>query len=213
MARYTGAVCRLCRREGKKLVLKGDRCYSDKCAIDERNKEKRKGAPGQHGQSRKKMSEYGMQLRAKQMTKKYYGVLEGQFHHYFEMAEKMQGKAGENLLVILESRLDNIVYRLGFAASRAQARQLVVHGHFTVNGRKVNIPSYLVKAGDTVAICDKSKATDSMKAIVEANDARPIPMWLEYNKDALSAKVSRLANREEIDIEVEEQLIVELYSK
>jgi small subunit ribosomal protein S4 len=154
-----------------------------------------------------------MQLRAKQMTKKFYGVLEGQFHHYFEMAEKMQGKAGENLLTILESRLDNIVYRLGFAASRAQARQLVVHGHFTVNGRKVNIPSYLVKAGDTVAICDKTKATDSMKAIVEANSSRPIPMWLEYNKEALSAKVSRLAAREDIDLEVEEQLIVELYSK
>ena len=213
MARYTGAVCRQCRREGKKLFLKGDRCYSDKCAIDERNKEKRQGAPGQHGQSRKKMLEYGMQLRAKQMTMKFYGVLEGQFHYYFEMAEKMQGKAGENLLTILESRLDNIVYRLGFAASRAQARQLVVHGHFTVNGRKVNIPSYLVKAGDTVAICDKTKTTDSMKAIVEANSSRPVPMWLEYNKEALSAKVSRLAAREDIDLEVEEQLIVELYSK
>lgn len=213
MARYTGAVCRQCRREEKKLFLKGERCYSDKCAIAENNKEKRQGTPGQHGQSRKKQSEYGLQLRAKQRTRRYYGVLEGQFYHYFELAEKMQGKAGENLLQILESRLDNVVYRLGLASSRAQARQLVVHGHYTVNGKRVNIPSYRVKPGDTVALCDKSKALDSMKALVEANSARPIPMWLEYNKDALTAKVTRLANRDEIDLEVEEQLIVELYSK
>ena len=162
---------------------------------------------------RKKVSEYGLQLKEKQKLKFIYGVLEKQFYHYFEIAQKMEGQAGENLITCLESRLDNIVFRMGLSMTRREARQLVVHGHFTVNGRKVNIPSYLVKAGDTVAICDKSKATDSMKAIVEANDARPIPMWLEYNKDALSAKVSRLANREEIDIEVEEQLIVELYSK
>ena len=213
MARYTGAVCRQCRREGKKLFLKGDRCYSDKCAIDERNKEKRQGAPGQHGQSRKKMSEYGMQLRAKQMTKKFYGVLEGQFHHYFEMAEKMQGKAGENLLQILESRLDNVVYRLGLASSRAQARQLVVHGHYTVNGKRVNIPSYRVKPGDTVALCDKSKALDSMKALVEANSARPVPQWIDVDREALSAKVINLPNRDQIEAPVEEQLIVEFYSK
>ncbi len=213
MARYTGAVCRQCRREEKKLFLKGERCYSDKCAIAENNKEKRQGTPGQHGQSRKKQSEYGLQLRAKQRTRRYYGVLEGQFYHYFELAEKMQGKAGENLLQILESRLDNVVYRLGLASSRAQARQLVVHGHYTVNGKRVNIPSYRLKAGDVVALCDKSKALESMKALVEANSARPIPMWLEYNKEALSAKVTRLANRDEIDLDVEEQLIVELYSK
>ena len=213
MARYTGAVCRQCRREEKKLFLKGERCYSDKCAIAENNKEKRQGTPGQHGQSRKKQSEYGLQLRAKQRTRRYYGVLEGQFYHYFELAEKMQGKAGENLLQILESRLDNVVYRLGLASSRAQARQFVVHGHYTVNGKRVNIPSYRLKAGDVVALCDKSKALESMKALVEANSARPIPMWLEYNKEALSAKVTRLANRDEIDLDVEEQLIVELYSK
>jgi len=209
MARYTGAVCRMCRREGQKLFLKGEKCYGDKCAMVSR----KEGAPGQHGQSRKKVSEYGLQLRAKQKTRRYYGVLEGQFYHYFELASKKQGIAGENLLRILESRLDNVVYRLGFASSRAQARQLVVHGHFTVNGTRVDIPSYLIKEGDTVAVCDKSKSLDSMKALIEQNGSRPIPMWLEFNKDALNAKVARLANRDEIDLDVEEHLIVELYSK
>ncbi|HNX64130.1 MAG TPA: 30S ribosomal protein S4 [Oscillospiraceae bacterium] len=209
MARYTGAVCRMCRREGQKLFLKGEKCYGDKCAMVSR----KEGAPGQHGQSRKKVSEYGLQLRAKQKTRRYYGVLEGQFYHYFELASKKQGIAGENLLRILESRLDNVVYRLGFASSRAQARQLVVHGHFTVNGTRVDIPSYLIKEGDTVAVCDKSKSLDSMKALIELNGSRPIPMWLEFNKDALNAKVARLANRDEIDLDVEEHLIVELYSK
>lgn len=209
MARYTGAVCRMCRREGQKLFLKGEKCYGDKCAMVSR----KEGAPGQHGQSRKKVSEYGLQLRAKQKTRRYYGVLEGQFFHYFELASKKQGIAGENLLRILESRLDNVVYRLGFASSRAQARQLVVHGHFTVNGTRVDIPSYLIKEGDTVAVCDKSKSLDSMKALIELNGSRPIPMWLEFNKDALNAKVARLANRDEIDLDVEEHLIVELYSK
>ena len=150
MARYTEAVCKLCRREGQKLFLKGERCYTDKCAIS-----RRAYAPGQHGQGRKKASEYGMQLRAKQMTRRFYGVLEGQFHHYYEMATNMPGKAGDNLLILLESRLDNVVYRCGWASSRAEARQLVVHGHFTVNGKKVDIPSYLVKPGEMVAIKDK----------------------------------------------------------
>lgn len=208
MARYTGAVCRLCRREGQKLFLKGERCYSDKCSIARRGY-----APGQHGQSRKKVSEYGIQLRAKQKARRYYGVLESQFSKYFEMAERRQGVAGENLLKILESRLDNVVYRAGFASSRAEARQLVVHNHYTVNGKKVNVPSYLVKEGDVVAVADKSRTGDKMKAIVETCGARPVPMWLEVNKDALDAKVLRLPNRDEIDLDVEEHLIVELYSK
>lgn len=209
MARYTGAVCRQCRREGQKLFLKGEKCYGDKCAMVSR----KEGAPGQHGQSRKKVSEYGLQLRAKQKTRRYYGVLEGQFFHYFELATKKTGIAGENLLQILESRLDNVVYRLGFASSRKQARQLVVHGHFTVNGKRVDIPSFQVKENDVIAISAKSKTTDSTKALIELNGARPIPMWLVFDKANLSATVSRLANRDEIDLDVEEHLIVELYSK
>lgn len=209
MARYTGAVCRQCRREGQKLFLKGEKCYSDKCAMVSR----KEGAPGQHGQSRKKVSEYGLQLRAKQKTRRHYGVLEGQFYHYFEMASSRPGMAGENLLKLLESRLDNVVYRLGLASSRAQARQLVVHGHFTVNGKKVDIPSYLLKEGDVISISDKSKSKDSFKALIEANASRPVPMWLEMDKQNLTAKVARLANRDEIDLNVEEHLIVELYSK
>ncbi len=208
MARYTGAVCRLCRREGQKLFLKGERCYSDKCAIA-----KRAYAPGQHGQNRSKISEYGLQLRAKQKARRYYGVLESQFAKYFDMAERTQGITGENLLRILESRLDNVVYRMGLASSRAEARQLVVHKHFTVNGKKVNIPSYLLKAGDVVALCDKSRQSDKFKAIIEACGARPVPMWLDMDKKALEAKITRLPNREDIDLEVEEHLIVELYSK
>ena len=209
MARYTGAVCRMCRREGQKLFLKGDKCYGEKCAIVSR----KEGAPGQHGQNRKKISEYGLQHRAKQKTRRYYGVLEGQFYHYFEMAEKKPGKAGENLLIILESRLDNVVYRMGLASSRAQARQLVVHSHFTVNGKKVNIPSYLLKAGDVVALSEKSRASETFKTIAENNGGRPVPMWLESDKANYSAKVARLPERAEIDLDVEEQLIVELYSK
>ena len=208
MARYTGAVCRLCRREGQKLFLKGDRCYNGKCSLD-----LRKTVPGQHGQGRKKVSDYGIQLRAKQMAKRYYGVLESQFSKYFEMAERKTGMAGENLLKILESRLDNVVYRLGFASSRAQARQLVLHGHYTVNGKKVNIPSYLVKEGDVVAVSEKAKATDFMKALVENNASRPVPQWLDLDRNNYEAKIVRLPGREEIDLEVEEHLIVELYSK
>ena len=208
MARYTGAVCRQCRREGQKLFLKGERCYSDKCAIS-----KREYAPGQHGQGRKKVSEYGLQLRAKQKAKRFYGVLESQFAKYYEMADRKAGMTGENLLQLLESRLDNVVYRLGFAMSRAEARQLVVHGHYTVNGRRVNIPSYLLKEGDVVAICDKSRQSDKFKAVLEACGARPVPTWLELDRDKLEAKILRMPNREEIDLDVEETLIVELYSK
>ncbi len=209
MARYTGAVCRLCRREGQKLFLKGERCYSGKCAI-----ERRAYAPGQHGQARnKKASEYGKQLRTKQFAKRYYGVLEGQFRHYFELATKMAGVTGENLLRLLESRLDNVVYRLGFAASRAEARQLVTQGHFTVDGRKVNVPSYLVKPGQVVAMKESSRQLEKMKAIIEANSARPVPQWLDLDRANQSAKVVSLANREDIDLPIEETLIVELYSK
>ena len=207
MARYTGAVCRLCRREGQKLFLKGERCYT-KCSLDQR-----KTVPGQHGQGRKKISGYGVQLRAKQKAKRFYGVLESQFAKYFAMAERKSGMAGENLLRILESRLDNVVYRLGFASSRAQARQLVLHGHYTVNGKKVNIPSFLVKEGDVVAISEKAKGADFMKALVEANSARPVPQWLDLDRNNYEAKIVHLPAREEIDLEVEEHLIVELYSK
>ena len=209
MARYTGAVCRLCRREGQKLFLKGDRCYTDKCSI-----ERRGYAPGQHGNARnKKLSEYGVQLREKQKAKRYYGLLENQFYHYFELASKMTGKTGENLLKVLESRLDNVVYRAGFAMSRPEARQLVSHGHFTVNGKAVNIPSYLVKAGDVVAIVEKSMSSDKIKGVLEANASRPALNWLSVDKNKAQATVVNLPERSEIDLQVEEQLIVELYSK
>ncbi len=208
MARYTGAVCKLCRREGKKLFLKGERCYTGKCAI-----ERRAYAPGQHGQSRKKATEYGLQLRAKQQAKRYYGIQEGQFYKYFLMAERKQGVTGENLLRICESRLDNVVYLLGWANSRAEARQLVTHGHYKVNGKKVNVPSYLLKAGDEIAIKDKSKESTKIQATVEANASRPVPQWLDLNAETLSAKVLALPTREQIMVPVEEHLIVELYSK
>ena len=208
MARYTGSVCKLCRREGEKLFLKGERCYSDKCSVSRRNY-----VPGQHGKGRKKISEYGLQLRMKQKARRYYGILEGQFHHYFEMAERKQGVTGENLLRILESRLDNVVYRLGWASSRAEARQLVVHGHFMVNGKKVDIPSYLLRAGEVVAVSAKSKESTKVQAVLETNSGRPVPAWLDLNREALEAKVVNLPAREEIDTPVEEQLIVEFYSK
>ena len=208
MARYTDAVCRQCRREGQKLFLKGERCYSDKCAINRRS-----FAPGQHGKARKKLSEYGLQLREKQKARRYYGVLEGQFHHYFEMAERKAGITGENLLQILESRLDNVVYRLGFAMSRPEARQLVVHGHFTVNGKKVNIPSYLVSAGDVIAVQQKSKQSEKFKVVAEANANRPVPASLEVDRANQSGKVVALPSRDQIDLDIQETLIVELYSK
>lgn len=208
MARYTEAVCRLCRREGQKLFLKGDRCYSGKCAI-----EKRAYAPGQHGQSRKKLSEYGLQLREKQKAKRFYGVLEGQFAHYYELAEKKVGVTGENLLQILESRLDNVIYRLGFGLSRAEARQLVVHGHFLVNGKKVDIPSYLVKEGDVITIKETSRSLPKIKAILEATEGKNIPEWLDLDRNTLQGKVVTLAKRSDIDLDIEEHFIVELYSK
>lgn len=208
MARYTGPVCRLCRREGKKLFLKGDRCYTNKCAMMRRDY-----FPGQHGQGRKKVSEYGIQLRAKQMTKRYYGVLENQFRHYYDMATKMQGKTGEDLLTLLESRLDNVIYRLGWASSRAQARQFVMHGHFEVNGKKTDIPSFLVKPGDVITISERSRKNDKLKEIFEANSDRSLVKWLQREESGFEAKVLDRATREDIDLEVEETLIVELYSK
>ena len=208
MARYTEAVCKLCRREGQKLFLKGQRCYTDKCALN-----RRAYAPGQHGQGRKKTSEYGMQLRAKQVARRYYGVLEGQFRAYYGMATKMEGKTGENLLSVLESRLDNVVYRLGWASSRAEARQLVVHGHFNVNGKRVDIPSYLTRVGEVISIRENSRQSAKIKAVVEENAARPCPKWLEVNRENLEGKIVAVPTREDIDLEVDETLIVELYSK
>ena len=209
MARYTGAVCRLCRREGQKLFLKGDRCYTEKCAL-----ERRSYAPGQHGNARnKKLSEYGQQLREKQKARRYYGVLESQFEAYFEMATKHKGMTGENLLAILESRLDNVVYRLGFAMSRAEARQLVRHGHFTVDGKRVDIPSFLVKTGMTIELAEKSRGIDKIKGSLEANASRVVPKWLDFDAKNMVAKVVAVPAREDIDLPIEEHLIVELYSK
>lgn len=207
MARYTGAVCKLCRREGKKLFLKGERCYSQKCAF-----ERRSYAPGQHGQSRKKTSEYGLQLRAKQQARRYYGINESQFHKYFLMAERKQGMTGENLLRICESRLDNVVYLLGWANSRAEARQLVTHNHYLVNGKKVNIPSILLKAGDVITVKEASRDSEKIKAVLETNGSRPVPQWLDKTSE-YDAKVVNLPDREQIAAPVEEHLIVEYYSK
>ena len=208
MARYTDATCRLCRREGEKLFLKGERCYSEKCSIN-----KRAYAPGQHGQQRKKVSEYGIQLREKQKTRRFYGILESQFKKYFEMASKKQGITGENLLQILETRLDNVVYRLGLATSRPEARQLVTHGHFVVNGQKVNIPSYLIKPGDVISLKEKTRSSQKVKDIVDIAGARVVPEWLEYDGENFTGKVVTLPTREHIDLDVQEHLIVELYSK
>ena len=208
MARYTDEQCRICRREGQKLFLKGSRCYSDKCSISRRNY-----APGQHGQKKAKLSEYGKQLREKQKTRSFYGVGEKQFRGYFEMASNKKGITGDNLLQILESRLDNVVYRLGFGVSRPQARQLVTHGNIEVNGKKVDIASYLVKPGDVVAIREIRRDNPVVKENMEANSVRPLPEWLEVDREKMSGKVIRLANREDIDLPVEEHLIVELYSK
>ena len=208
MARYKDEQCRICRREGQKLFLKGARCYSDKCSVTRRNY-----APGQHGQKRTKLSEYGTQLREKQKTRSFYGVGEKQFRKYFEMASKKKGITGTVLLQILESRLDNVVYRLGLGASRPQARQIVTHGNIEVNGVKTDVASYLVKPGDVIAVRENKKDNTVIKANVEAGAARPVPEWLELDSKNLSAKVLRLVNREEIDLPVEEHLIIELYSK
>ena len=208
MARYKDEQCRICRREGQKLFLKGSRCYSDKCSVTRRNY-----APGQHGQKRTKLSEYGTQLREKQKTRSFYGVGEKQFRKYFEMASNKKGITGTVLLQILESRLDNVVYRLGLGASRPQARQIVTHGNIEVNGVKTDIASYLVKPGDVIAVRENKKDNTVIKANVEAGAARPVPEWLELDSQNLSAKVLRVVNREEIDLPVEEHLIVELYYK
>ena len=207
MARYTGASCRLCRREGCKLFLKGSRCYSDKCAIT-----RRAYAPGQHGQQRKRITGYGLQLREKQKAKRFYGILEGQFRRYFDAAVKKQGVTGEEFLRLLERRLDNVVYRMGIAESRAQARQLVRHGHITVNGKKVNIPSYLIKVDDVIAVREKSKNLSKIKETIEVNITK-VPKWLEFDLESLSCKVIAMPEREDIDLQVLEHLIVELYSK
>ncbi|MBS7406610.1 MAG: 30S ribosomal protein S4 [Coriobacteriales bacterium] len=208
MARYTGADCRLCRREGAKLFLKGDRCYSEKCAM-----ERRPYAPGMAGQKRVRESEYRTQLREKQKTKRIYGLQEKQFHHYYEIANRQQGKTGENLLRILESRLDNVVFRLGFAKSRDEARQTVRHNHITVNGRKVNIPSFRVKPGDLVAVAPKAKDLLPIKSALISNERTEVPGWLEVDIEKLQGSVLSLPTREQIDLDIREQLIVELYSK
>lgn len=204
MARYTEAACRLCRREGEKLFLKGQRCYTGKCAIARRS-----FAPGQHGQGRKKISEYGSQLREKQKTKRFYGILEGQFRKTFESASRMKGKSGENLLQLLELRMDNVAYRMGFAASRAEARQLVTHGHFTLNGKKADIPSMTLKAGDVLAVCESSRKSVKFQDLA----TRPTPSWLTFNKEALSGTIVQIPTRGDVDLDVRETLIVELYSK
>jgi small subunit ribosomal protein S4 len=208
VARYLGASCRLCRREGMQLYLKGDRCYTDKCAI-----ERRHYPPGQHGQRRSKLSDYGTQLREKQKVKRIYGVLEKQFRGYFEKAERQKGVTGTNLLVFLERRLDNVVYRLGFANSRSQARQLVRHNLILVNGAKVNLPSYLVKNGDLVQATEKGRNLPLIKDAMEAVARRGCPPWLEFNKDQAEGRVIMFPTREDITMPVQEHLIVELYSK
>lgn len=208
MARYTGSVCRQCRREGAKLFLKGDKCYSPKCTFN-----LRPTPPGQHGQARqRKMSEYGVQLREKQKARRAYGVLEGQFHRYYEKAANMRGVTGENLLSLLERRLDNVVYRLGLGASRPQARQLVLHEHIRVNGKKVNIPSFLVKEGDVITVRDRSKEQAHFKALKEGT-GRIIPKWLTLDAENLTAKVEAIPRREDVDLSINEQLIVEYYSR
>ncbi len=205
MARYTDASCRLCRREGDKLFLKGQRCYSNKCSVARRS-----FAPGQHGQGRKKVSEYGVQLREKQKTKRFYGLLEKQFHSTFERADRLKGKTGDNLLALLELRMDNVVYRMGFAASRAEARQLVTHGHFVVNGKKMDIPSITMKVGDVVAVRESSRKSPKF---VDLTNVRPVPAWLSFNAETLTGTLVQLPTREDVDIQVKETLIVELYSK
>jgi small subunit ribosomal protein S4 len=207
MARYTGPVCRLCRREGTKLYLKGDRCYTDKCALNRRNY-----APGQHGQSRSKLTNHGMQLREKQKVRRYYGVLEGQFAKYYELASKQPGITGENFLKILERRFDNVVFRLGLATSRAEARQLVVHGHFSLNGKKADIPSMLLNIGDVLEVVEKSRNSAKFKALIE-NHKASVPQWLSVDAENLQGKIIAEPSREDIELPIEEHLIVEWYSK
>ena len=208
MARYTGPACKLCRREGPKLYLKGERCMTGKCALDRRGT-----APGQHGAGNKKMREYGKQLREKQKTKRYYGILEKQFLNYFKEADRKEGMTGENLLTLIERRLDNVVYRMGMGESRKESRQLVLHEHIELNGKKANVPSIIVKAGDVITVRENFRDSEKCKALAESMKDKTAPKWLEVNKDGLSAKVVALPEREDIDFPIEEQLIVELYSK
>ncbi len=208
MARYTGASCKLCRREGQKLFLKGERCYGGKCALS-----RRAYAPGQHGAAKKKLSEYGVQLREKQKAKRFYGILESQFRNYFEMADGKKGITGEVLLQLLESRLDNVVYRMGFGSTRAEARQLVTHGHFTINGKRVNIPSYLTKVGEAIEVCESSRKSVRFKEILDMTGSKVVPKWIEVDQENLKGRVVAVPAREDIDLPVQEHLIVELYSK
>lgn len=209
MAKYTEAACRLCRRNALKLYLKGERCFTDKCAI-----ERRAYGPGQHGQSRgRKPTEYAIQLREKQKVKNIYGILERQFRRYFEMAERMKGITGENLLQLLERRLDNVVYRMGFARSRVEARQFVRHGHFTVNGRKVNVPSYILKQGDVVQMKEKSRTKGNLKDVMEFADRHGIPEWIQIEKDKFKGTFTAYPTRDQLTMPINEQMIVELYSK
>ncbi len=210
MARYTGPACRLCRREGTKLFLKGERCFSDKCAVARRGQ-----APGQHGagSGRKRVKEYGLQLREKQKAKRYYGILEKQFKTYFVKADRKPGQTGENLLTSIERRLDNVVYRMGMAESRREARQLVLHGHFRVNGKKVDVPSFIVSKGDVITLKDSSRKSEKIKMLIENISARQVPAWLDVDKENVQATVAALPTRADVDFPFEEHLIVELYSK
>ncbi len=208
MARYLGSACRLCRREGTKLFLKGDRCFSEKCAV-----EKRAYPPGMHGQGRTRFSDYGVQLREKQKVKRMYGLLEHQFRSTFDRASRMKGRAGENLLILLERRLDNVVFRMGFATSRNEARQLVRHGHFAIDGRKASTPSIQVRAGQVVAVREKSKKVERIAAALETLEGRSVPQWLEIDKENFTWTVAHLPVREDVTLPIEEQLIVELYSR
>ena len=208
MARYTGPSCRLCRREKTKLFLKGDRCLNGKCSLEHRS-----SAPGQHGAANAKIKEYGKQLREKQKAKRYYGLQEGQFKSYFKEADRVDGVTGENLLILLERRFDNVVYRMGMAESRKEARQLVLHGHFRVNGKKATIPSMLLKKGDVITVREESRSSAKIKELVEGLDSRIAPKWLVVDKEAVKATIDTLPVREDIDFPFEEQLIVELYSK
>lgn len=208
MARYIGPLCRICRREGEKLFLKGDRCYTDKCAV-----ERRKYPPGEHGQGYKKLSDYGLQLREKQKVRRMYGILERQFRRYFMEASRKKGVTGETLLQLIERRLDNVIYRMGFAPNRRKARQLVGHGHILVNGRRVNIPSFLVKAGDLIEVKESSKNISDILDSISKSEHRGLPSWVEVDSSNLRGKVLHIPSREEIQLPVQEQLIVELYSK
>jgi small subunit ribosomal protein S4 len=208
MARYSGPACRLCRREGTKLFLKGDRCFSDKCSVD-----KRQYAPGQHGQNKPRLTDYGVQLREKQKVKRMYGLQEKQFAGTMARAARMRGRSGDNLLQLLERRLDNVVFRLGFATSRAEARQLVQHGHFSVNGRKVTLPSYVVRAGNQIVLRERSRQIARIVGALEALESKSVPGWLEIDKSGFTGTVKALPTREDVTMPIEEQLIVELYSR